>query len=148
MSIENMTCSRCGSVLSAVTFTCVRGSFCKPAALATVPLTETRDLERLEAALLHAITELDRAEERREVKRGVRVNLHRIGIYLSAKQSMLEDVHARIAKGVAVRDAFRACLIEHFCPTREFHRFTKRVGLPLDVQRGRWINTETGRAYY
>lgn len=28
----NMTCKVCGSLLSAVTFTCVRGEFCKPAA--------------------------------------------------------------------------------------------------------------------
>lgn len=26
----SMTCSRCGSTLSAVTFTCVRGKHCKP----------------------------------------------------------------------------------------------------------------------
>jgi hypothetical protein len=28
---QSMICSECGSVLSAVTFTCVRGEYCKPA---------------------------------------------------------------------------------------------------------------------
>jgi len=27
---EDMLCKQCGSVLSAVTFTCVRGDYCKP----------------------------------------------------------------------------------------------------------------------
>lgn len=39
-----MNCPRCGSVLSAVTFTCVRGEYCKPSL--PLPTMEAVDAER------------------------------------------------------------------------------------------------------
>lgn len=77
-------------------------------------------------ALAHELTTQDRAEAG---KRGY--NPYALGIVLGAAQ----DVRDAVARGVPLADAFA----DAFNPTRGMHAVARRLGLPLDVQRGQWV---------
>lgn len=77
--------------------------------------------------LAHELTQLDIKESARER----RVNVYRLGHYLAAKDRAVELV----AQGKSESEAFAEC----FTPTRGMHGIAERLGLALDVDRGRWV---------
>ena len=80
--------------------------------------------------LSHELTALDRKESLREIKRGGRENIYRLGHYLNAADA----VKAAVRKGRSATEAFAS----NFNPTRGMHGVAKRLGLGLDVARGQW----------
>lgn len=90
----------------------------------------TTELATFRARLASAVTDIDRKESAREAKRG-RVNVYRLGIMLNA----VAECCAEIEAGAQPWQAFA----RNFNPTREFHTFARAAGLPLDVERGRWV---------
>lgn len=101
--------------------------------MSTQQLTDKEAVDKL--ALL--VSELDLRERAQEEKRGLRVNIYRIGHYLGAVNSIREDVLATVPAHRFI-DAFK----DSFNPTRGLHGVAKKLGLPLDVERGRWIVKE------
>jgi hypothetical protein len=90
------------------------------------------ELELFDARLTSALTEADRKEEKRELRRpGGRVNIFRIAHYLVAAAGVVEAV-----KGGSTPEAAFA---KGFNPTRDMHAVAKKLGLALDVERGRWV---------
>jgi hypothetical protein len=84
--------------------------------------------------LISELTQLDQRESRRYP------NMYRLGLYLEAGQATAEAVD----KGADAHLAFA----DHFMPPRGMHTIARHLGLPLDVQRGRWVDTTTGRAIF
>jgi hypothetical protein len=95
------------------------------------PTTAPNTATTFRARLLSALTDADRRDSDRERKRGVRVNLYRLGHYLAAADELCED----IGNGADPATAFRT----HFNPTSDMHRVARSLGLALEVDRGRWV---------
>jgi hypothetical protein len=79
------------------------------------------------------LTELDAREGKQEVKRCGRANLYRLGHYLGAAQR----VRDRVAQGTDFATAFT----REFIPTRGTHWVARKLELPLDVDRGKWVSS-------
>lgn len=79
--------------------------------------------------LVSELTQLDARDEKRPG-----YNRYALSIMLGAAQ----EVDAAISKGVKPEKAFA----ENFNPTRGIHGIARRLGLNLDVQKGRWIYVE------
>lgn len=80
--------------------------------------------------LIHEITAQDRKDSTKK-----NYNPYALALMFGAA----DECMATIAEGQTPEYAFR----EHFTPTRENHGIAKRLGLKLDVQRGRWEYLET-----
>lgn len=81
--------------------------------------------------LVHELTELDRREVREETRRRIPSNPYRLAHYLRAADDVIEDV----MNGDSEAGAFA----RRFVPTRGMHTVARHLGLPLDVQRGKWV---------
>ena len=90
------------------------------------------ELTAFRARLSMAMTEIDRKECERESRRG-RPNLFRLGILLGAVSATADNIR----DGWEPAKAFAG----NFTPTKENHKAAQTLGLPLDVQRGRWVLT-------
>jgi hypothetical protein len=86
-------------------------------------------LPDLRARLAHGLTHLDRTEGKGSP--------YRLGIYLRAGDEVADAVDAGTPLVKAFADAFT--------PTRGMHRLAVALGLPLDVERGRWVEREACR---
>jgi hypothetical protein len=101
------------------------------------PLTESEgtmasSVETFRAQLGALLTTEDRKMYDAEVKRYGHGNGFRIGLFLQAA----DDCAELVAAGSSQSDAFREC----FTPTRETHRIARKLGLPVDAHRGRWVD--------
>ncbi len=91
-----------------------------------------QELTVFRARLANHMTTIDRKECERERKRG-RPNIYRLGILLNAVAECVAAIEGGEAPALAFAD--------HFTATRENHKAAVALGLPLDVERGRWIQT-------
>ncbi len=80
-----------------------------------------------EQSLIHELTQLDARESKRERH----VNFYRLGIYLNAVDTFIEDVNAGATRETAFANTF--------VPTRGMHTVARKLLLDLDVQHGQWI---------
>lgn len=80
----------------------------------------------------HYVTEQDIKASKRKG-----YNPYALGIMLGAAH----DCEAAVAAGTSEAAAFA----DHFTPTRENHTMARRLGLALDVQRGRWVTIAEGK---
>lgn len=87
----------------------------------------------LRLRLISELTQLDQREEANERKRRYPVNYYRLGHYLGAGDEVADAVDTGIDPATA--------FAQHFTPTRGMHTVARRLGLTLDVERGRWIST-------
>ncbi len=90
------------------------------------------ELALFSARLTSALTDADRKEEAAEIKRGYRVNVWRLCHYLKAADGVVEAVKAGATREAAFRKGFT--------PTREMHGVSKKLGLALTVEKGRWVD--------
>jgi hypothetical protein len=93
---------------------------------------ELTDQDRL-ALIGRYLTELDERESLAEVKRYGRANIYRLGHYLAAA----EDVRDRVRLG----ESFTVAFTRAFGPTRGTHWVARKLGLPIEVDRGEWVDT-------
>jgi len=90
------------------------------------------NIEAMHTRLVSELTQLDARESQQEAKRRHRVNIYRIAHYLGAAQATLED-------GGDTLESFAKAFADNFVATRGMHGIAKRLGLPLDVERGDWV---------
>lgn len=105
--------------------------------MAKLPYHEM-DLPRLFNQLTHVLVQWDKAEERRELRRGGRVNIYRMGHFLKAKQEAEEDATTRVQQGYTEREAFVRSVMDHFTPSPRINTLLRKVDSTVDVHRGHW----------
>lgn len=81
--------------------------------------------------LISELTQLDARESKAEIRRRLRPNVYRLGIYLGAAHDVLDAIDA----GTEPADAFT----QSFVPTGGMRTIAKHLGLALDVARGQWL---------
>lgn len=93
-------------------------------------------LERLHQKLVHVLVEWDKADARREAKRG-HVNIYRLSHLLGAAQRAKEEAEA---EGGAL-EAYRDAVMSNFNPSARIKTFLKKnVDASVDVDRGHWVS--------
>ncbi len=86
------------------------------------------------------LTRRDAAAEKRARKRGRHYNIYALSLELGAVQ----DMRAAISNGADPALAFAA----EFVATAKNHSIARKVGFPLDVKRGAWVDTRTDTWIY
>jgi hypothetical protein len=80
------------------------------------------------------LTELHDREYKQELKRYGHANMYRLGHYLGAAQRVRE----RVVNG---GEDFATAFTREFTPTRGTHWVARKLQLPLDVDRGKWVSS-------
>lgn len=96
-------------------------------------------IDRLHQKLVHVLIEQDKADERREIKRGYAPNIYRLSHLLRVAQEVKETTEANGGTLTVYADA----MMHHFNPSPRIRTFLKKnVDENIDVVRGRWVVKE------